>query len=105
MTFDEAVWNFERYIRNSQSEGDLDVELIVQYEIFAILPDELNPDLARRLFGQLKVIEKEFEKQKVSYKQKTSSNKRRSLYVLYQYKNKNLKVDNRFCIEIYKSQK
>ena len=96
MTFDEAVWNFERIYTQFQSEGDLDVELIVQcMKSFEDSPDELNPDLARHLFGQLKVIEAEFEKQKVSYKQKLHRI-REGRHALYQYKNKNLKVDNRF---------
>ena len=96
MTFDEAVWNFERIYMQFQNEGDLDVELIVQcMKSFENSSDALNPTLARRLFEQLKVIEEEFEKQKVSYKKKLHRI-REGRHALYKYKNKNLKVDNRF---------
>ena len=96
MIFNEAVWNFERIYKHFQSEGDLDVELIVRcMKSFEDSSDKLNPNLARRLFDQLKVIETEFEKQKASYKQKLHRI-REGRHALYQYKNKNLKVDNRF---------
>ena len=96
MTFEEAVWNFERIHTQFKNEGDLDVELIVRcMKSFEDAPEKLNSDLARRLFDQLKVIEQEFEKQKVSYKTKLYRI-REGRHALYQYKNKNLKVDNRF---------
>ena len=96
MTFEDAIWNFERIYIQLQKEGDLDIELIVQcMKSFEDAPEKLNPSLAKRLFGQLKAIEKEFEKQKVSYKKKLHRI-REGRHALYQYKNKNLKVNNRF---------
>jgi predicted transcriptional regulator len=96
MTFEEAVWNFERIYTQLHSEGDLDVELVVQCMIsFEDSADKLNSNLARRLFEQLKIIEEEFEKQKISYKKKLHRI-REGRHALYKYKNKNLKVDNRF---------
>ena len=96
MTFEEAVWNFERVYTQFQSEGDLDIELVVRcMKSFENFPEKLNPNLARRLFEQLKVIEKEFEKQKILYKKKLHRI-REGRHALYKYKNKSLKVDNRF---------
>ena len=78
------------------SEGDLDMEMIVScMKKFEDSPERMNSDIAKQLYMQLKVIEDEFEKQKHHYKTKLFKI-REGRHALYQYKNKNLKVNNRF---------
>ena len=96
MTFEKALWNFERISIQYSKDGDLDIELIVKcMQVFEATPDKMNSDLAKVLYQQLKVLEEEFEKQRVSYKTRLYKI-REGRHALYRYKDKNLKVNNRF---------
>ena len=96
MTFEEALWHFERISKQFPKDGDLDIELIVScMQSFERSPEKMNSDLAKILYRQLKILEEEFEKQRASYKSRLFKI-REGRHALYRYRDKNLKVNNRF---------
>ena len=96
MTFEEAIWHFERMSIQYLQDGDLDIELIVDcMKTFEASSDQISSDVARLLYEQLKILEVEFEKQRNSYKERLYKI-REGRHALYKYKNKDLKVNNRF---------
>ena len=96
MTFEEAIWYFEKMSIQYLQDGDLDVELIIDcLKTFEASGDQMTSDLARTLYEQLKILEKEFEKQRSSYKERLYKI-REGRHALYRYRDKNLKVNNRF---------
>ena len=96
MTFEKAIWYFEKISIQHLQDGDLDIELVINcMKTFENSPDQMTPDLARTLHEQLRMLEKVFDQQKNSYKQRLHKI-REGRHALYKYRDKNLKVNNRF---------
>ena len=54
MTFEKAIWYFEKISIQYLQDGDLDIELIVDcMKTFETSAEQMTPDLARTLHEQL----------------------------------------------------